>query len=448
MKSVSRSLIEYFCCPEEYATFETPIAFSIAKEYFNFGSGILCYGRRAVSSELATPTHARYDHSVDARGNGDVLLPFDPDEIIDNLRLERHADRFRLDICRTGINQLVHTAYYAVRPCLPVRVRKHLQRGLLNGWDKPGFPNWPADTTVDDLLAHLLALQIQREGNRIPFIWFWPEGYEGCAILTHDVESRPGYEFCSALMDIDESFGLRSSFQLVPNGRYTVSAELLKEIRNRGFEINVHDYNHDGHLFRNRSTFDSRAKWIRKHAIEFGSKGFRSAVMYRHPDWLPLLDFEYDMSIPNTARFDPQHGGCCTVMPYFIGHTLELPLTTIQDYPLFNVLNTRSIDLWKAQTELIMRKHGLASFLIHPDYILARPERDVYFQLLAYIKGLQDKRTVWIPKPQDVNEWWRARAAMRVVKSGSSWTVEGPHSDRARVAFAALQDGQLVYEMA
>ena len=36
---------------------------------------------------------------------------------------------------------------------------------------------------------------------------------------------------------------------------------------------------------------------------------------------------------------------------------------------LFHILNERSVDLWKDQTELIFAKNGLASFIVHPDYI-------------------------------------------------------------------------------
>ena len=61
-------------------------------------------------------------------------------------------------------------------------------------------------------------------------------------------------------------------------------------------------------------------------------------------------DFAYDMSVPNVAHLDPQRGGCCTVMPYFIGKILEIPVTDVQDYTLFNILEDFSIELWKKQT--------------------------------------------------------------------------------------------------
>ena len=60
------------------------------------------------------------------------------------------------------------------------------------------------------------------------------------------------------------------------------------------------------------------------------------------------------MSVPNVAHLEPQRGGCCTVMPYFIGDILELPLTTTQDYSLFHILGDYSIALWKQQIELIL----------------------------------------------------------------------------------------------
>jgi len=36
---------------------------------------------------------------------------------------------------------------------------------------------------------------------------------------------------------------------------------------------------------------------------------------------------------------------------------------------------------------------------------------------------------------------------MRLVPDGSSWRVEGPDSDRARVTYARLRDGRVVYEL-
>ena len=56
-------------------------------------------------------------------------------------------------------------------------------------------------------------------------------------------------------MDVDDSFSIKASFQIIPEERYSVHSELLEEIRRRGFEICVHDLNHDGHLYKNHEQF-------------------------------------------------------------------------------------------------------------------------------------------------------------------------------------------------
>ena len=153
------------------------------------------------------------------------------------------------------------------------------------------------------------------------------------------------------------------------------------------------------------------------------------------------------MSVPNVAHLDPQRGGCCTVMPYFIGDILELPVTTTQDYSLFHILNDYSIDLWKQQTKLIMEKHGLMSFIIHPDYISGAREQSVYKELLTYLTALRDEQNVWIPTSSEVNRWWRQRRAMKLVPQGDGWKIEGEGRERARIAYASERDGQLVYSL-
>ena len=76
------------------------------------------------------------------------------------------------------------------------------------------------------------------------------------------------------------------------------------------------------------------------------------------------------------------------MMPYFVGDILEIPLTTTQDYTLFHLLNEYSLDLWKAQTELIMEKNGLVSFIVHPDYVIEKKAQGIYRDLLSFLRQL------------------------------------------------------------
>jgi len=291
----------------------------------------------------------------------------------------------------------------------------------------------------------LLSLTAQSV-DQIPFIWFWPEGATSCAIMTHDVETSGGVRSCAYLMDMGDAFGIKGSFQIVPEHRYEVTDEFLNSIRQRGFEVVVHDLNHDGRLFRDKDQFLRRAKRINSHKERFGASGFRAAALYRKQLWFDALDFSYDMSVPNVAHLDPQRGGCCTVMPYFVGKILELPVTTTQDYTQFNIFNDFSIDLWKKQVNLIMEKHGLISFIVHPDYVRGSRERTaVYETLLAHLADLRREEGIWIATPGEVDRWWRQRAEMKLVKNDLGWRIEGPGSERAHLAYASLKDERIFY---
>jgi len=136
------------------------------------------------------------------------------------------------------------------------------------------------------------------------------------------------------------------------------------------------------------------------------------------------------------------------VMPYFIGDLLELPVTTVQDYTLFHLLNERSIELWKTQVARILEKKGLVSFIVHPDYILERETRSVYESLLVYLRDLRTKTPLWFALPSEIDSWWRARGQMSLVKDGDSWRITGEVADRAVLAFARKVDDRLVYELA
>jgi hypothetical protein len=297
-------------------------------------------------------------------------------------------------------------------------------------------------------MEQLLKLRLRSRGNSpMPFIWFWPEGFQACAIMTHDVETRAGRDFTSKLMDIDDSFGIKSSFQIVPEDRYPVSHAFRQSITERSFEVNVHGLNHRGNLFATRRGFEKDARRINEYAGEYGALGFRSPVMYRNPDWFSSLQFRYDMSVPNVAHLDPQRGGCCTVMPYFIGNVLELPLTTTQDYSLFNVIREGSIELWKWQVALVLRKHGLASFLVHPDYIIDHARRATYISLLEFMTKTCAKRVIWSPLPREVDKWWRERSQMSLDCANGQWRITGRGSERARLATARLVDGEIVYQI-
>ena len=53
----------------------------------------------------------------------------------------------------------------------------------------------------------LLVSHEPKSVDRVPFVWFWPDGAQSSVAMTHDLETEKGTVFCSELMDVDDSFG-------------------------------------------------------------------------------------------------------------------------------------------------------------------------------------------------------------------------------------------------
>ena len=417
------------------------------KDFSGSGEDTVCYGQFSGDSPSKEITH----RLIDASGRSALTEKefvcrsiFRTLLITSDMSDMARVPEMELEMIIPGT--VFRRIYYFLRPVLGVGVRKYLQRMHLKGWERLPFPRWPVDFTVDLLMERALALVLKsRRLERIPFIWFWPDGAPGCVIMTHDVEAVIGRDFCDQLMNIDDSFGIKSSFQIVPEVRYESDDQFLNSICDRGFEVNVHDLNHDGTLFQEKQEFLRRAEKINRYAREFHARGFRAGAMYRNQKWYGAFEFSYDMSVPSTAHLEPQRGGCCTIMPYFVEGIVELPLTTAQDYSLFHILDDYSIELWKQQTEMVLQKNGLISFVTHPDYLAERRAQDVYRNLLAYLARLRADSKLWFVLPGDVDRWWRSRSAMSLVPAGDTWRIEGPDKERARLAYASLQGDHVVY---
>jgi hypothetical protein len=449
---VNQTLSDYYRLPSgSLSGIDTSTDYESTNEgFFRFGAENVCYGQSAAGVATNLAGSDKFDALQNVHLNGSELwLPFVFSKVIDNLRLEHYRHKLVPPREVFVASEATRQVYYLIRNFLPVVVRRELQRVYFSDWKELPFPAWPVDFTVDNLHEELLKMSMRASGvKKIPFIWFWPNGAPNCLMMTHDVESRVGRDFTSSLMDLDDSYGMKASFQVIPEKRYQVPDGYVREIRDRGFEFNVHDLNHDGHLYRERGEFVRRAARINGYVRKYNCQGFRAGAMYRNQDWYDVFEFSYDMSVPNVAHLEPMRGGCCTVMPYFVGKILELPLTAAQDYALFHILNDYSINLWKKQLALLRQRHGLMSFIAHPDYLIERRARKVYESLLEYLRQLIAQENIWMAFPAEVDRWWRARSQMNLVPRGNNWEIVGPEKEKARLAYAILDDNRLEYELA
>jgi hypothetical protein len=266
-------------------------------------------------------------------------------------------------------------------------------------------------------------------GRALTFRQFWPQGRLFALVLTHDIETEKGQAFVRAVADLEEGLGFRSSFNFIPE-RYPLDRDLMRELRQRGFEIGVHGLKHDGKLFDNQTEFARRAERINQHLREFEAVGFRAPLTIRNPEWMQALDIEYDLSFFDTDPYEPLAGGTMSIWPFTIGRFVELPYTLVQDITLSTVLGMETPSLWLDKVDFIERYHGMALINTHPDYLRDEKNWQIYADFLGAMTERADR---WDALPCDAARWWRAR-------------LDGPQGNgdaRLVLGRAELRDGEL-----
>ncbi len=268
--------------------------------------------------------------------------------------------------------------------------------------------------------------------ERPPANWAgWPGGAKFALVLTHDVEGPRGLENCRRLAQLEREQGLRSSFNFIPEGQYRVSAKVREELVRDGFEIGIHDLEHDGRLYRSRSEFTRKAARINGYLQDWGASGFRSGFMLHNLNWLHDLKIKYDMSTFDTDPFEPQPDGHHTIFPFWVARPesqsedssplkncergyVELPYTLPQDSTLYLLLREQTIDIWIRKLRWIAEHGGMALVNIHPDYVdfgdqasnrnhyPASHVREFFDHVLSSYRG-----TFWNACPGEVAEWYQ-----------------------------------------
>ena len=343
--------------------------------------------------------------AVMVNGRDGAWVPFDLEEAYRNFV----SERWRRGADSRSLSKRQLRVYYAAKKLLPRRVQLAARRRYTQWVGAPEFPSWPLDDSVALLLRFYARLLLGPERKTMRFRWFWPGKARAAVVLTHDVESADGLRLALDLADLEEERGLRSSFNVVA-AWYRVDQGILRELRERGFEIGLHGLRHDHSLFNSHKSFQSQLPAIHRAARAFDAEGFRSPSTHRVYDWLAELPLSYDCSVPHSDPYEPMPGGCCSLWPFFIGDLVELPYTLPQDHTLFTVLGKRSAETWLSQVDAIESRHGLIQCLSHPDpgYLGDREKRAFYVELLD---ALAERPQLWKPLPRDLVTWWRQRDA-------------------------------------
>ena len=307
----------------------------------------------------------------------------------------------------SGSHGILARAYYRVKPFIPKSIRWLMRRSRIPGILRQSGGVWPINESA---------------GAKPPGWRGWPEGKQFALVFTHDVESKVGIGNVRSLAELEIKYGFRSSFNFIPQGPYEDPAGLRDWLVKNGFEVGVHDLNHDGQLYESRESFSRKAKLINQYLKDWNAVGFRSGFMLHQLEWLHDLNILYDASTFDTDPFEPQPDGSETIFPFLVkpphdsgklGY-VELSYTLPQDSTLFILLRESTPKIWKQKLDWIKRHGGLALVNIHPDYVSfdergGAPElysAAIIGEFMEYVNESYGE-IFWNPLPRELAQWYR-----------------------------------------
>lgn len=358
-------------------------------------------------------------------------------------RGERHylEERYRGSGSRRS---LPTKAYYRVKPLLPRRLQIAMRRLYAKRQMRTEFPRWPIEPLLVERRRAELRSALERRGaERMPAIASWPDGKRFAAILTHDVEGPAGVANVRRIIEIERRHGFVSCWNFVAEW-YPIEDGLFDHVRAAGCEVGLHGIRHDCRLFESRDSFEAELPAIHRYLAEWDAAGFRSPATHRNAAWMPELGAIYDSSFPDTDPFEPQSGGCCSILPFFLGELVELPITLVQDHTLWEILREETIDLWTRKGDWIVANGGLINLITHPDYLDTPSRLRMYEEFLEYLGAQRDG---WHALPRDVASWWRTRAGLRCVESDGQARIEGEGAERATLLWACRSGEGVALEL-
>jgi len=318
-----------------------------------------------------------------------------------------HERQFGPDHWRLSFAKRVYYQY--ARPLMPAFLRVPLRTLLLSRQGRKAALGWPIERRYVDFVFEVVRRLLELKGLAgIPYVRFWPGGKDFAFVITHDVERREGLDFVPRVAELEEAYGFRSSFNIVPEG-YRVDPAVLEGLRERGFEVGVHGLRHDGRLYSSRAAFREQSAGINGYLQRWGAVGFRSPFTHRHPDWMQDLEIEYDLSFFDTDPFEPMPGGTMSIWPFRMGRFVELPYTLVQDHTMMVTLRETTPRLWLEKMAYLRLHQGMALVNAHPDY-LREPHHLAIYE--AFLRAMKETTDAWHALPREVARWWRVREAV------------------------------------
>lgn len=271
-----------------------------------------------------------------------------------------------------------------------------------------GDLDWPIESRLDQHLRETWAAAAQSCGADLV-----PPDYGGkrtAVLLTHDIDSETDSASLESVLEIEKLHAVCAAIGFVPAITWPTE-EFARSLVADGHEVYWHDIRHDARLPYSdgesiTNEFDRTldgSPWARDVMRTFRSgQLLMSRALHREV----RLRFDVDMSFPDTEMHGPygQTAGCGTVYPFWIGTTLELPVTLPQDVYLRHVHRLspdEMLDLWTKKLEYIIEAGGIATLAVHPGWVGPR-RSEMQRAFATFIERVANDDRVLITTPLGV----------------------------------------------
>jgi peptidoglycan/xylan/chitin deacetylase (PgdA/CDA1 family) len=217
---------------------------------------------------------------------------------------------------------------------------------------------------------------------------FWKKDFG--VIMTHDVDTRIGYEYgMSKFVEMERKEDMVSTFNIVADSNeYTISEDFIKSLIKQGFDFGIHGLHHDAKFpFLPVSEQKERIEKSAARGRELGLSllGYRAPLLHRTKSMIGHLTeagYDWDSSFPDTddSTIGYESTGSRTIFPFYPLYrgegawhpspVLEIPVSMPQDWTLlyyYKLSEESMLKVWKKKMEYIKSKGGLAVFILHPD---------------------------------------------------------------------------------
>jgi hypothetical protein len=300
------------------------------------------------------------------------------------------------------------------------------------------FPHWPCETALIEHWNRWLREVLEElQANDSWYLAFWPEGATCSVVLTHDICDSAQCAQIEAICELEEKCGFRSAWYL-PLENLKCDWRRIDALRSRGFEFGVLSIFADGKELADEHKFRTFKLKVERANREHQLKGFRMRAGSREIGRISALNLDFESTFCDTDPFDLRPGGTCSVFPFFIGRSVELPITIPRDHTLIHLLRRNPLAIWSLKSQWIANAGGMILAATEPHYLSAEPYLGAYKGLLKELSELE----AWRALPSEVAAWWRNRDQASLISSQSKPVVAG--SEVSGVVVRRLSEASLL----